>query len=413
MLAMPLNANLRLGLLALAGLALAACGSDRSSTPAPTPTPVTTRAFVHVLDQAYDRGARLTNYRLTTLSVDSRTGRLDLVQAPVVASGVNAAPSLAGDPLGRFVYFSPRSSSMGGVRCYRVDAGTGALAYAGEAPSLKSDTFALAPTRTQLLVGGGEPFGHHSIETLRALPVDQSGLRPGMTLSREIDTSTGYYYLLAADAERDVFYASHSFGDVLVAAKVDASLPEGYREVARLDLFRGEGGPNIDSIYANRSFAADGVLLVIERSQLFSFVLNDSPAALVPRGYLANAASREGPVAYLHGLLATTTSADEGSLSYPHHNTGLNLYGVGTGGELRKQAALADGSFVDIYSLGFHPSGRFLYVAGILPNSVSDVSLATFSVTPEGGLSFFASVKLFPVDGNGAVNKMVVTAAPS
>lgn len=410
MLDMPLKANLRLGLLALTGLALAACGSDHSSTPAPTPTPVTTRAFVHVLDHTFDSDSLRYTYHLTTFSVDARTGLLATVGTLVAATDVYPPHfSLAADPLGRFVYFSPGSA----VICYRVDAGTGALTPSGAAPPLKPATLILAPTVTQLLVGGSEPFDlHHRYETLQVLALDQSGLRTAKTLSREHEYSSGYHALLAADAEREIFYISQSFGEVLVAARLDSSHPEGYREVARLDLSRGEGGPNIEYIDADDSatscLAANGVLLVLQASQLLSFALNDSPAALVPRGYLANAASGRGPLAYVHGLLATATSAGGW---YQSHNTSISLYGVGTGGELRHQASQPEGSFVDFYALGFHPSGRFLYAAGILPNSASEMSLVTYSVMPEGSFPPFASTSLFPVDVKRTVDKIVVTPA--
>ncbi len=398
---------MRRSALVLGIAALAACGSDHAGmpTPQPTPPPVATRAFVHVLSHTTESLQPLLLHPvLTTFAVDPVSG----VPTPAAEPPVSFAPAtwpgtLTADPLGRFVYVAPGSwrslvgpgFQWGGVRSYRVDPVTGALALAGEVPQVQAVVGRLAATPTRLHLGGYGFSIAHRWPDLRTFEVDASGaLTAGFSIIGGMDENFG---ILAADSQSNVFYfytVDHSDDPLVVAAIPDTRRHEGYREITRLPW---PGGP----LSVAAAFAGQG-LLVVANGSLRSYTLDlaSDPPSLVLRGEVASGGG--SPAAMVEGLVAA------GTLPVAGYATRLTLHRVGPDGELTPQVGTAD-TFARLYAMAFHPSGRILYVAGTLADRTPAVELLTYLVEAGGRLRLFASMPLSP-DGSSQTEQMVVTA---
>jgi hypothetical protein len=130
-----------------------------------------------------------------------------------------------------------------------------------------------------------------------------------------------------------------------------------------------------------RPLVAGNVLVAASSAGLLTTFAPDWGEARLVRRASARAA---GPLlAYAAGMLAAASADGR-----------LEIYAVGTGGELtlKKSAGLPP-----IRSLGFHPSGRFLYVSG--------PTLATYLVEADGTLRPYAETAAAP-------GLLAVTASP-
>ena len=439
---------------------LGACGSDHAAAPTPTPTatPVTTGAFVHVY-YVVDAGASSYSPGLMTFSVNPGTGLLSLAGTMPLRSGSPVAVSdgtalaadpsetvVAADPQGRFVYYESNDSNDRGVRSYRVDA-TGALTPVSEA---KHNLWGrLVPAAQHLYLGTKCDYPDYGVSIslptffLRLLSVDTGGVlgTPQILASNECwvpdPSGTRYHTFLAADPDLDILYTYTELGASLItAAALDSSSGSvGLREIAVLDLMRPGGGLGpieMDEPYNNVCLAARGLFFIVDdKRSLYSLDLIDPSVSPVARGLIPDAAEPTMRMAYAPPrLLAVATPHQYVQPGYSWAVTGIHLYQVGGGGELSLLSALPDGSFDNILSFAFHPSGRFLYVAGVvsdrLPTTSSEqatsasaqtVSLLTFSVEPDGSLRLFGSVPIGTYDQRTLAQQrfgtIVVTAPPS
>jgi hypothetical protein len=397
---------------------LAACGSGQAVTPTPEPTPVTTRAFVHVASRAAAVGSSAVDtHEVRTLVVDPGTGLLTAVPAPPLRFSPldwHHAIRLAADSTGRFVFVAlPRlrqADATAGpllVRSYRVDAGTGGLALAGEVPNPRdTSTYRLSVTATRLYLGGIQPATSDRIFTVRSAVADSGG---GLAMTNlaihAYDDTDRYPVLVAADPGNELFYMVRGWSRELAVARYDSSRQE-VRELAALRI----GDPMEEPyLYVADAacVAADGLLFVADGS-VRSFALTESPATLVQRAAVTGGGDKE--VAHVRGLLATATVREW--ISTTSVSTGINLYQVGAGGELSLRSSLARGTFADVAAMAFHPSGRFLYVAAVRAEKAPDLELLTYSVEPDGSLRLFAALQ-FASDGKTTIDQMVVTVPAS
>lgn len=356
--------------LVVPGLLLASsagCGSS-ATAPAPAPTPYTepaTLAFVHVLGGGH----------LATHTVDPTTGLLSRTDVEDVPGSNHF---IAADPEGRFVFvdFLPAGEKRPLLRSYLVRPDTGSLDLADQQYSYPAVD--LTATDEVVFVSYSNATSHDPYMGLTGFVLHPDGFLEAKVVRDDPGLYMSNFGGLLASAPGGPRLYRTTYGDRTVRAlHVQVGKWAVYLE-REAGGWMPDGEPKIA-----RQMAAGRLLVTTSSGGWLTTFEPDWDEARLERRTSVQAA---GPLlAYAAGVLAAASADGR-----------VEVYAIGAGGELTlKRSTVVSGS--PVLSLGFHPSGRFLYVSG--------ATLSTYLVEADGSLRPYQETAAPP-------GRLVVTPPP-
>ena len=358
----------------LAALAFASfgCGANTAlPTPEATPyTEPTTLAFVHILG-----GGQLATY--TVGPANGLLSRTHVVDVP----GSNHF--LAATPEGRFVLvdFLPSGESQPLLRRYAVQPAGGTVDLADQQYSPPPAD--LAATDGVVFVSYSAPGAHDPYLRMACFSLGAGGFLETKPVSYDPalgDSPWGLDFggLLATAAGNPSLYRTTQDGQGVRGFLVQARKWE-----VRLGPEVGRRIPSKQPAVSAEVVAGDVLVVASSGGSLTTFEPEWAAQRLETRASVQAA----GPLlAYAAGVLAVASADGR-----------VEIYAIGAHGmpTLKKSTRL---SLAPVVSLGFHPSGRFLYVSGS--------TLATYLVEADGSLRPYSETTATP-------GRLVVTLPPA